>query len=79
VFDFGLCREPNAVAGMENGNKVTLLQKRDIPVPAQLVEEFKKIYNTEYKTAYHDLEHHYKLKEDNITELLAAIAKVKSA
>lgn len=64
------------MAGSDNTNKFALMQKRDIPGPAQLVEEFKKIYNTEYKTAYHDLEKHYKLKEENITELLAGMAKV---
>ncbi|XP_053399414.1 uncharacterized protein LOC128557019 [Mercenaria mercenaria] len=66
---------PNSVLGSENTTKSTILEQRDIPAPGKLVEEFKKIYEIEYKTAYHDLEKHYKLKEENITELLAGIAK----
>lgn len=57
-------------------NKSEILELKDIPTPTKLVEEFKKIHDFEYKNAFHDLEHHYKLKNENITELLAGIARV---
>ena len=42
----------------------------------KLASDFKKIYDTEWKTAYHELQKHYKLQEQQITEVLGAIAKV---
>lgn len=57
-------------------NKSEILELKDIPTPTKLVEEFKKIHDFEYKSAFHDLQNHYKLKEESITELLAGIARV---
>ena len=53
-----------------------LNQKVDGNASFKLASDFKKIYDIEWKTAYHELEKHYKMKEQQITEVLGAIAKV---
>ena len=51
-------------------------KKLDESAPSKLASDFKKIYETEWKSAYHELEKHYKMKDQEITEVLGAIAKV---
>ena len=53
-----------------------LNQKTDSNASFKLASDFKKIYDTEWKTAYHELEKHYKMQEQQITEVLGAIARV---
>ena len=50
--------------------------KVDPSASYKLVSDFKKIYDTEWKTAYHELEKHQKMHDQQITEVLGAIAKV---
>lgn len=50
---------------------------KDFPTANKLVQDFKRIYDMEWKSAFHDLEKQYKLNEEQITELLAGIARVR--
>lgn len=49
---------------------------KEFPTCNKLVENFKRIRDNEWRSAFHDLEKHYKLSEEVITELLAGIARV---
>lgn len=64
-------------AGPDMIGKSQLVILKYFPASEKLIQDFKRIYDMEWRTAYHDLEKHYKLKEDVITELLGGIAKVQ--
>ncbi|KAL4231004.1 hypothetical protein ACF0H5_011377 [Mactra antiquata] len=69
-------REPNSVPESEETSRSGQQpERRHIPNTNNLVAEFNKIHEFEYRSAFHDLDKHYRVKEENITEFLAAIAK----
>jgi len=73
-----LCRSTSSEPSRENGtlSKGHIVPIKDFPTCSKLVEDFKRIYEIEWRSAFHDLEKHHKLNEDVITELLAGIARV---
>ena len=48
----------------------------NFPSQKELVGEFKKIYDQEWRSTFHDIEKHYRVPEEVVTDILAAIAKV---
>lgn len=77
-FYYDNFRSTSSDTTKENGtaSKGPLVLLKEFPTCNKLVENFKRIRDNEWRSAFHDLEKHYKLSEEVITELLAGIARV---
>ena len=73
-----LSAPPSSTSGTTSTDPILsrMEKKFNENAPDKLASDFKKIYDLEWKSAYHELEKHYKMKDQQITEVLGAIARV---
>ena len=75
---YSLSAPPSSTSGTTSTDPILsrMEKKFNENAPDKLASDFKKIYDLEWKSAYHELEKHYKMKDQQITEVLGAIARV---
>ena len=76
---YSLSAPPSTTSGTTSTDPILsrMEKKFNENAPDKLASDFKKIYDLEWKSAYHELEKHYKMKDQQITEVLGAIARVR--
>ncbi|KAH3833567.1 uncharacterized protein LOC127879538 [Dreissena polymorpha] len=68
-------RATNVSSNPDDASKGPTVTLAAFPEPDKLVDEFRAIHENEWRSAFHDLDKHYKFEEDAITDLLATLAK----